>query len=95
MPSAADALIAFTGCGRKPTVTETNPNAEGRYHGQVEAYDRQTVAMDRLILAQEAELDRNKVRFDRYEKFLTKWEEQARRMDALLDAEERKAGLKP
>jgi hypothetical protein len=65
------------------------------WQAQVDAFDRQTEQMDRILEQQEGELQRAKSQSDRYEKLLSKWEDQARRADAILDAEEKKAGIKP
>jgi multidrug resistance efflux pump len=87
--------LAGAGCdvGRK-----SGDNAEytdEEWQAQVDTFDRQTEQMDRILEQQESELQRAKGQADRYDALLGKWEEQARRADAILDAEAKKAGIKP
>ena len=87
------ALVA-AGCdvGRKSS--DNGEYTDEEWQAQVDTFDRQTEQMDR-IEQQESELQRAKSQADRYHAPLSKWEEQARRADAILAADEKNAGIKP
>jgi len=77
--------------------SEANPY----YEAQVETYDRQTKEQDRQLAEQAEAMRRNEVlrarqeaNSRRMEQLLDKWEEQARRQDAILMAQEQQLGLK-
>lgn len=80
---AITAALAALGCGGP-----NGGNTDGTFEAQSEVFDRQTKRSDRMFDTQEA-LN------ERYEKLLAKWEEQISREDAILEAEEKKAGIKP
>lgn len=79
------------------------------YQEQVDAFDRQMEEADRQAKVQQDHLDRTQKQLElaerimlaqekgveRHNQIMAKWEEQARRRDAILDAEEQKAGIKP
>jgi hypothetical protein len=48
--------------------------------------------MDKLMERQQRQLDKAEADSERYAKILTKWEEQSRRADAILEAFEKKVG---
>ena len=86
-------LAAFSALGCESNSAVPNVTA-GRFQEQVDAYDRQTAKVEELLKQQEAELERTLTHNDRYEKLLTKWEEQARRMDAVIEADEKRTGVR-
>jgi hypothetical protein len=90
------ASLPAIGCDVGRANSENNQSAEDEvWQDQVDVFDRQTEQMDRILSQQESELQRAKAQSDRYEKLLSKWEEHVRRADAVLEAEEKKAGIKP
>ena len=74
------AALAAAGCdvGRARNGS-TEYEDDEVWQAQVDAFDRQTEQMDRILEQQESELQRAKSQSDRYEKLLSKWEDQARR----------------
>ena len=75
--------------------------ANPHYESQVETFDRQTKESDRLMALQERTLQRGEALMtkqeaatEQIEKLLHTLGEQAKRKDAILDAEERKLGIK-
>ncbi|MEX2121681.1 MAG: hypothetical protein WD847_19000 [Pirellulales bacterium] len=89
-------LASLGGVGCTPVADQgaTTSSVE-EYEAQLEAYKRQTEQTDRLLTAQELQTERAHEFNDRYEKILAKWEEQALRMDAVLEAEEKRTGIRP
>lgn len=87
--------VLVLGCQPMASSNAYSSDAEEQYQDQVDAYNRQTEQFEKQMEQQDIELERVKSLNDRYEQLLAKWEEQARRQDALLDAEEKKAGLMP
>ena len=90
------AALAAVGCDVGRATNGNTGSAEDEvWQAQVDTFDRQTEQMDRILEQQESELQRAKLQADRYEALLGKWEEQARRSEAILAAEEKKVGITP
>lgn len=103
--------VAVTGCTFNSGGGQNSPNpAQAQaYQDQVDAFNRQAEEAEKQLKAQHDQLERTKQHLDlaerimleqekgveRYNNIMAKWEEQSRRRDALLDAEEQKAGIKP
>jgi len=75
---------------------------EAEYERQVEVFNHQAETNER----QAAEVDEQSERYDRllerqesiqsrFEQVMSKWEEQSRRTDAVLEAQEKAAGIMP
>ena len=89
------AIVGCRGDGQTETSEISQSEADEQWRKQVADYDRQTAKMDKIIERQEFELEKSINHNDQYGKLLTKWEEQTRRADAILDAFEKKTGVKP
>ena len=96
--------LTVTGCtinsgGGQPAAS---PEQMEAYQAQVDAYNQQIEQTEKFQQQQAAELERAQALMatqeqyvERYGKVVAKWEEQAKRMDVILDVEERRAGIKP
>jgi hypothetical protein len=82
-------LAALAGCQGRPAGTGAAGYVnEDDYQSQVDAFNRQTEQHDR-------EMERVSKQSDRVDKLLDKQEEQVKRWEAILDAEEKRLGIKP
>ena len=86
----ASALLT-AGCRDSSGTSDFDAEWERRTRAQLDEYDRQTKRADEQQARAQARSDEQD---RRYEKLLDKWEEQARRQDAILDAMEKQQGIK-
>jgi len=90
------AALAVCGCQTRPAGTGDSGYVDDEENQrQVDAFDRQTEQTDKMMAQQQVELERAAKQSDRLDAILTKNEEQLKRWDAILDAEEKRLGIKP
>ena len=86
-------IMSVTGCGRNSNERSAADIAE--YERQIEIYDRQAHEMDIAVIRNNELMDTHEKHLQRHEALLAKMEEQSKRKDAILSAEERRLGIVP
>jgi thiamine biosynthesis lipoprotein ApbE len=90
--------VAIVGCDNRPSRTTSEDKWEAEYRkrseAQMEEYERQTRRATTFQDLQAEQNERLEKQNERYEKLLDQWEKNAKRQEAILDAQEKQLGIK-